>query len=130
MILNTSSVDGVSRRLLLSLRPGWGENKGKTPAGEAYEIIEHPSNWSRFLKCLYSQWKLSSFLLKLKLSSEVNNIDRCILQVLVNVASDTKHVKNKNNTKLNKTKKEKENKTKAKKRKEKNTPSEDLYMLF
>ena len=64
------------------------------------------------------------------MSSEVNNIDRCILQVLVNVASDTKHVKNKNNTKQNKTKKEKENKTKAKKRKEKNTPSEDLYMLF
>ena len=53
VILNTSSVDGVSRRLLLSLRPGWGKEKGKTPTGEAYEIIKHPSNWLRLIAFLY-----------------------------------------------------------------------------
>ena len=52
VILNTSSVGCVSRRLLLSLRPGWGKGKGKTPAGEAYEIIKHPSNWLRLIAFL------------------------------------------------------------------------------
>ena len=47
------------------------------------------------LKCLNSQWKLSSSLLKARNCLRSYNIDRCILQVLVNVASDTKHVKRK-----------------------------------